>query len=155
GRRFLIERGIAADKLAAMGFSKGGAAVLLASDKTFFSERKERFAAAMAFYPSCFLRARQPRPATPVFMALGEGDDWTGVRPCEELARAYRTAGGDITVRIYADAGHGFDGGTSRQFPTAENFMDCIAFLEPDGSYSYNDAPYAAGDRSIYAAMRR
>lgn len=43
-------------------------------------------------------------------MALGEDDDYTGVKPCRGLADDFARAGGKITVKIYPGATHGRDG---------------------------------------------
>jgi dienelactone hydrolase len=102
-RAFLVDRGFAAPTLAGMGFSKGGAAALCAADRTFLPGQEQRFAAVVAFYPTCNTRPRAPKPASTVYLPLAEKDDDAGVPPCEALATAYGQAGGKVSVKVYAD----------------------------------------------------
>lgn len=157
-RAFLIERGFAAPTLAVMGFSKGGAAALFAADRTFLARQEQRFAAAIAFYPACNTRPRAPKPASTVYLALAEKDDYAGVQPCEALAAAYREAGGKIDVKVYADAAHGFDGDPAHsamiRLRFAENYIDCTVLVEEDGSHTYAGKRYARNDPALLADMR-
>lgn len=109
-RRFLVERGFPAERTAVMGFSKGGMVALYAADRNYVPEEMERFAASLPFYPGCHVRLRVPKPASTMFMVLGDRDDYTGVEPCQQVADDYAQAGGNITVKIYSGATHGFDG---------------------------------------------
>lgn len=140
-RRMLIDQGYAAQRMAVIGFSKGGYAAMIAADRAFLPDEAERFAAVMAFYPACMARPRAPRPASVVFMALGERDDYAGVKPCEELAAEFRTAGGSIEVKVYPDASHGWDGNPQNTQPfrlsTVENYSACTWTVEDDGSVTY------------------
>ncbi|MBB1603537.1 dienelactone hydrolase family protein [Variovorax sp. UMC13] len=140
-RRFLVERSHAPARIAVMGFSRGGLVALYAADRTYLPEQAERFAVAIPFYPACSGRPREPRPASVVFMVLGEKDDYTGVAPCEKLAREYANAGGKIDVKVYAGASHGFDGDPAHtrlfRLATVETYIDCEVFAEPDGRFAY------------------
>ena len=71
-RRFLLEEGYAADRMAVMGFSKGGTVALYEADRNLLPTEADRFPVAISFYPSCSMRPRTPKPASIVFMALGE-----------------------------------------------------------------------------------
>lgn len=156
--RFLREQGVAAQRQAVMGFSKGGAAALFTADRTFLSDESVRFAATLAFYPACSTRARVPKPASPVFLALGAKDDYSGVEPCRELEAAFRAAGGAVTTVVYPDASHAFDGDPRRtgaqHLRFVENYMNCRLLVEEDGSMSLGDLRFVAGDPSVLAAMR-
>jgi dienelactone hydrolase len=138
GKRLLMARGMAADRMAILGWSRGGAVALAAADGNFLTQEQDRFRAAIAFYPACNFRPRAPRPKSVVFMALGDRDDYTGVKPCQDIANDYRQAGGKISVKVYPSSTHGFDGKTSltradRDF-MAETFIDCVFLVEEDGS---------------------
>jgi dienelactone hydrolase len=151
-------RGVPADKIAVMGFSKGGSAVMYAADRTMVATELDRFVVAIAFYPGCVSHPVQPRPASIVFMALAEKDDWVGVTPCQQLASEYKEAGGQITVKVYPDAGHGFDGDTSRLNMTrvfVDNYKDCIIRIEPDGTQVFGDKRFVYGDPAITFELNR
>lgn len=158
-RLFLLERGFAADRMAIMGFSKGGAVALYAADRNFLPEQADRFTVAIPFYPGCGTRPRVPKPVSVVFIALGEKDDYTGIKPCQEIADDLSKAGGKVSVKIYPGAAHGFDGnpGNTAKFYLrfAENYMDCVSFLEEDGQYSYAGKRYAPNDSTIRESMRK
>lgn len=163
-RRFLIEQNASsspslAQRIAVVGFSKGGAAALYAADGTFLPAQKERFAVAAPFYPSCTYRPRQPKPASAVFMALGEKDDYTGVKPCQDFAAKFQAAGGKILVKVYPGASHAFDGNPANtrlfRLGNAENFMDCLVQVEPDGQQTFGGKTYAATDPALLEEMRR
>ena len=158
-RRYLIERGFAAGHLAIMGFSKGGAAALYAADSNFIPEETERFAAAIPFYPGCNARPRIPKPASIVFMALGEKDNYTGIKPCQDIADDFSKAGGNISVKIYPNASHFFDGNPANtglyNLSTAENYMDCIVYVEEDGSSTYAAKRYTSDESLLIADLRK
>ena len=71
-------------------------------------------AGAAVFYPGCGPLAKRQAvlEAAPLLMLLGALDDWTPVQPCVDFARSLqaRSGGGDITVQVYDNSYHGFDG---------------------------------------------
>lgn len=158
-RRFLIQQGIDPAKTVIMGFSKGGVASLFAADRNFLVDEVERFKIAIPFYPGCNSFPRRPKPASSILMILGEKDDYSGVKPCQDLAADFSKAGGDVTVKVYPDATHGFDGNpairSAVRAPTVENYMDCIAHVEEDGSITYDGKSYAQGDPEMTKAMQK
>lgn len=159
-RRFLLERGFAPERIAVMGFSKGGAAALHAADRTFLPDEADRFAVAIAFYPPCHVRPRSPKPASSMLMALGEKDDLTGVKPCQDIADAFANAGGKVSVKIYPNSSHAFDGdpANTRMFTArfAEQFLNCLVVIEADGRGSYGGKSYVnADDPTLMEDMRK
>jgi dienelactone hydrolase len=158
-RRLLIDRGISASRIAAMGLSKGGTGVLYAADRHFLPEHADRFPAVIALYPACHNRARVPKPASAVFIGLGEKDDLTGTRQCREIADAYMQAGGKIAVKIYPGSSHGFDGdpasATAFFARGAEAFTECDVLVEADGQETYAGTTYPPGGDAIIAALRK
>lgn len=159
GKAFLRAQGVPGQRIAVMGFSRGGIVAMRAADKTFLPEEQERFAAAIAFYPGCNARPRQPKPSSVVFMGLGEKDDYTGVKSCQHLAADYSAAGGKITVKVFPDSSHAFDGNPANtrmvRLPTVENYMDCAVVIEPDGQQAYGGQLFAAEDFGIYDELRK
>lgn len=158
-RRYLVSLGLPGQRMAVMGFSRGGVVATRAADRTYLPEEKDRFQLALAFYPGCSTRPREPKPASIVFMALGEKDDYTGVKPCQDVAADFAAAGGKITVKVYPDAAHGFDGNPEFtrlvRMPTVENYIDCVVTIEPDGRQSYGGQTLAAEDVAIYELLRK
>jgi dienelactone hydrolase len=95
------------DRIALLGWSHGGSAVLAATDASRRDVRAEqvRPVLAIAFYPGCGAPLKSGyKPATPLVMLLGEKDDWTPPGPCIELGQAV-----GAQVHVYADSHHGFD----------------------------------------------
>ena len=158
-RQFLLDRGFKADRLGVMGFSKGGIVALYAADRNFLPQQIERFAVSIPFYPGCVIRPRAPKPVSRIFMALGEKDDWSGVKPCQDLAEDYARAGGTITVKVYPGATHGFDGNPENirmiQLRTVENYMQCTLYLEDDGQVVHDGKRYGPNDTALIVELRK
>lgn len=159
-RKYLVSIGYPADRLAILGTGRGGTIALLAADRTFLQDEKERFAVAMAVTPGCLFHPRAPRAGARVFMALADGDDITGVKPCENLATEYAAAGGAVVVKRYGGASNGFDGHAAvvRLFhdPVVETFVNCQVPVESDGRSTYNGKTFAENDSgSLIREMRK
>jgi dienelactone hydrolase len=101
-----------AKRIVVLGWSHGAITTLNA-----INSARRGFAAPLAgavvFYPGCGGLLRHPfKLDIPVLMLLAEKDDWTPSAPCVELVE--RTRSGqpqvDLTLRVYADSYHGFDG---------------------------------------------
>jgi len=138
GKRLLMARGMTGDRMAILGWSRGGSVALAAADGNFLIQEQDRFRAAIAFYPACSFRPRVPKPKSVLFMGLADRDDYTGVKPCQDIASDYRKAGGKISVKVYPNSTHAFDGSAAntranRDF-MAETFIDCVFTVEEDGS---------------------
>lgn len=161
-RRMLIGKGYAAQRFAVMGFSKGGSAALITADRTFLPDEQDRFAAALPWYPACNAQPRHPKPASKVFIGIGEKDDYVAIKPCEDLASAYRAAGGEIAMKVYAGAPHAFDGhpNNTRMFhlAAAQNFRDCVWIVEDDLQVTYGGTTtrdYAEFGRQLRATCMK
>lgn len=101
-----------ARKVAVLGWSHGGSAVLAATDATRREVAAEplRFATAIAFYPGCAAALKAGyRPNTRLAMMLGADDDWTPPGPCIELGKAV-----GAEVHVYPDTYHDFDNPAGR-----------------------------------------
>ena len=154
-RRYLIGAGADPRRTAVMGFSKGGQVSLYAADLTFLPSQPERFQVVIPVYPGCNARVKQPKPASAMFMLLGEKDDYTGTTTCAAIATDYERAGGSVRVKIYPNSTHAFDGDprytSAYRLPTVENYMNCVAEVEPDGSLTYAGKSYAQGETAALA----
>ncbi len=75
-------------------------------------------------------------------MALGDRDDYTGVKPCRDIADDFSKAGGTVSVKIYPGATHAFDGDPGRTHSyrdfMAETFIDCVIYVEEDGTANFD-----------------
>ena len=120
--------GVNASRLALLGWSNGGSAVLAATNR----QRPEVASAAtspraaVAFYPGCEADLRAGyAPSAALLLLVGEADDWTPAAPCEALVRstavstsattAASAAAGPAAVpapqiSVFPGAYHGFDG---------------------------------------------
>jgi dienelactone hydrolase len=124
---FLQERpDVMRDRIAALGWSHGGSAVLATLDARHESvvAWRERdpsapyFRAGVAFYPGCIDSLRRKGGyalAAPLTLFVGGSDDWTAPGPCIDLARKLASADPPATIFIYPDTYHGFDGPSSQQ----------------------------------------
>ncbi len=108
-----------AKRVGLMGGSHGGATTLAAmlapagNTAPLAREKREGFAAAVALYPRCQPWNRRAagayRPVAPLFILIGDKDDWTPAEPCRKLAEAAREAGYPVAIKIYPGAHHSFD----------------------------------------------
>ena len=94
-------------RIALLGWSHGGSAVLSATDSTRADVRGQsvRPAVAVAFYPGCAAALKSGyKPSTTLVLMLGEKDDWTPPGPCIDLGKS-----ADAEVNVFADSYHDFD----------------------------------------------
>jgi len=143
-----------------MGTGRGGTIALLAADRTFMRNEKDRFVLAMPISAGCIFHPRKPSPASRIFMAIAEHDRISGVEPCRSLAEKYVAAGGNVTVKLYPGAQSGFDGHPAfvklYRDPSMETFMDCTVLVEPDGRSTYADKTFAESDtKGLIEEMRK
>lgn len=89
-----------ADRLAVIGWSDGGRAVLRIAQSA-----PPGFRAAIGVYPSCYGIGGRPR--VPVQFHIAGNEDWPGPRECE--ARGFMRLGPPHQIHMYAGAHHGFD----------------------------------------------
>jgi dienelactone hydrolase len=69
--------------------------------------------AAVAFYPGClkFNRMFNYALAAPLLLMIGELDDWTPAKACEDLHRRLaRPGAAPFELVVYPGSYHGFDG---------------------------------------------
>lgn len=99
-------------RIALMGWSHGGSAVLAATDASRTDVRSQAIkpALAVAFYPGCSQALKSGyRPDAPLVLMLGEKDDWTPPGPCLALGESV-----GAEVNLYPDSYHGFDSPTGQ-----------------------------------------
>ncbi len=159
-KRYLTSLGYGTDRTAIMGTGRGGTIALLTADRTFVRGEKDRFAVAMSIGADCIFHPRQPSPASRVFMAIGERDTVAGMATCQNLAKTYAAAGGDVTVKVYPGASSGFEGHPLVKLmyhdPLMESFASCTVLVERDGRSTYAGKAFAEGDtQGLIAEMRK
>lgn len=130
-----------------MGGSHGGSTTLAAmvtpaSDRApLVEERRHGFAAGIALYPGCANQYGRwsathefgnhgvvtgysgvYQPIAPLLILIGERDDWTPAKPCEELAERAAAAGYAVAIKVYPGAQHSFDSSAPvRSLPNRRN----------------------------------
>ena len=95
------------NRIALLGWSHGGSAVLSATDNNRADVRGQaaKPIVAVAFYPGCAAAVRSGyKPSAPLVLMLGEKDDWTPPAPCIALGKDV-----GAEVNVYADSFHDFD----------------------------------------------
>ena len=101
------------ERIAVMGFSKGGTVSAAASLLRFYplwGPQALRFRAHLPFYPACSLQLfDEARVSAPIRIFHGTADDWTPIAPCREYVLRLRRAGVDAELIELPDALHGFD----------------------------------------------
>ncbi|MGC0153415.1 dienelactone hydrolase family protein [Chromobacterium vaccinii] len=128
---------IDARRIAVMGFSRGGVAALYSSLEPFRKgviDDGLRFAAHVAFYPSCGIHYDSNHlDGAPVLMLLGGKDDYTPAAPCIDYAEGLKAKGAPVTVKVYPDAYHAFDRFTPlRAVPSATSARLCHGAYDLD-----------------------
>ena len=113
--------GIDRKRIALVGWSNGGSTTLAAINRadpqvTSFLAAPDAppfFKAAVAFYPGCrpvLMAGAKWRTTIPTVIHIGAADDWTPAQPCEDLGVAAGLRDEPLTVTVYPDSYHGFDG---------------------------------------------
>jgi dienelactone hydrolase len=150
---------IATRRIALLGWSHGGGAVLASIDErsplvaayAHDPAHSGFFVTAVAFYPGCYASLRGSdafAPATPVSIFIGEADDWTAAPPCVELGRRARLQGLPVTVTTYPATHHGFD---------TPNLARPLHLNVPNGVHPGNGvtiAPNPAARADAYARVK-
>jgi dienelactone hydrolase len=117
---------VAPERIAVLGWSHGGSAVLATLDarQPAVAAWRERtppspyFRAGVAFYPGCSDALRRKGGytlAAPLRLFIGGSDDWTAPQPCIDLAARLAGAGDPVKITVYPDTFHGFDAPVGRK----------------------------------------
>ena len=101
-------------RIALMGFSRGGQATLYASLKRFhrlWNKSGVEFAAYVPFYPDCMTTFLSDTEvvARPIRIFGGAQDDYNPIAACKAYVERLRAAGADVEVTEYPNASHAFD----------------------------------------------
>ena len=98
-------------RVATVGFSKGGWTALLVSEsndlfKRFVPPGNLKLRAAVAFNPPC--KDAAARPSIPTLILIGTLDEWTPSAHCSEKIGTWGTDGVPIDLVVYPGVHHGF-----------------------------------------------
>ena len=111
-----VQPEVDAARLALLGWSNGGSAVLAATNRLHpeVARAAVKPVLAVAFYPGCDNELRRGyQPVSDTLLLVGLADDWTPAAPCQALAGPRDGPNGavmQVRVLAYEDAHHGFDG---------------------------------------------
>jgi dienelactone hydrolase len=111
-------------RIAVMGFSRGGQVALYSSLTRFqrlYAPEGFHLAAYVAFYPQCATRFLDDEAVAnkPIRLFHGTPDDYNTVAPCRAYVERLRKAGNDVQLTEYADAQHAFDSPLLKETPVA------------------------------------
>jgi dienelactone hydrolase len=128
-------------RIVAMGFSRGGQAVLDASFVRFQQTWRPgiAFAAYIPLYASCSIAIVGDTEVSPVPIRQfhGAADDYVPVAPCRPYYERLRAAGKNAVLTEFPDANHVFDNPLAPQTPTvlkgAQSVRACKLKEEPVG----------------------
>lgn len=129
---------IDADRIAVMGFSKGGSAALYAAfdnvARWYEPDPGLHFAAHIAFFPSCSAAIESPAlTGAPVLMLLGGEDDYAPAKECAHLGRRTPQERETIQYTVYENAHHGFTAQDPVRRYDFFNLSDCAFHFGIDG----------------------
>ena len=102
------------ERIALMGFSRGGQAALYAAVQRFrdlHGPTQGEFAGYLPFYPACHIRFRDDERLVdrPVHILHGIADDMNPIGRCRDYVSRVRQAGGRIHLHEFPHARHIFD----------------------------------------------
>lgn len=103
------------ERIALMGFSRGGQAALYASVKRFQrlqGRAGAAFAAYVALYPQCGTTFREDDVVAekPIRIFQGTADDYVPIGPTRAYVSRLKARGANVALTEYEGAGHVFDG---------------------------------------------
>jgi dienelactone hydrolase len=135
------------ERIALMGFSRGGQAALYASLKRFQRMHLApglSFAAYIVFYPDCHTTYTEGDDVAdkPIRIYHGAADDYNTPAPCRDYVARLRKAGKDAQMTEYPGAYHVFDSvlaGPPKKSPQSQTVRRC-SMEEVEGGRILNSA---------------
>jgi dienelactone hydrolase len=157
------------NRIAVMGFSRGGQATLYASLKRFhkmWNPGGVDPAAYIALYPPCITTYIGDTDVSdhPIRMFHGISDDYVEIAPCRSYFARLKTTAKDVQMTEYPDTWHAYDYPNLPPVPTiAQNaqITHCVLKEEPAGTiintvtqkpFSYADACVGRNAHIAYSA---
>ena len=160
-------RRIDPERVAVMGFSRGGQAALYSSSKRFQRLQGPAsgrdFAAYIALYPTCVpFKDDEAVSPSPIRIHHGTADDYVPVKWCRAYAQRLKARGADIVHTEYPNAHHVYDakaitkpnriekGQTTRNCELAEGGDGQIMNVKSGQPFAYTDACVEYGVTTFY-----
>ena len=167
------------DRIALMGFSRGGQGALYASLTRFhemWNKSGAQFAAYIAFYPDCATTYANDTDVVdrPIRVFHGTPDDYNPVATCKAYVARLEAEKRDVTLTEYPDSQHGFDLGllgvssnvvasgaqTVRNCRIKESEGGMLINTETQAPFSYKDAcvetnPHVGGNPATAQEARK
>lgn len=108
---------VAADRVGVMGWSQGGVFAMASVNGPSLERARQRgvaipapgFAAAAGIYPGGCPSLAHELVVRPLLILIGDADDWTPARLCQEMGALMRERGAEVTIIVYPGAHHYFD----------------------------------------------
>jgi dienelactone hydrolase len=132
---------IDADRIAVMGFSRGGQSALYASLRRFQKMHGPpgiEFAAYIPFYASCNTRFREDENVSgkPIHLHHGLADNYVPIEPCQAyLDRLHAAGRKNVALTEYPDAHHAFDNpGNPTPIRAERSQSTALCVLQEDAS---------------------
>jgi dienelactone hydrolase len=163
-------RQIDPERIAVMGFSRGGQVALYSSLRRFqklWNSSGVEIAAHISLFGPCntaFIGDTDVG-TSPIRLFHGRSDDYVEVAPCRKYVYRLREAGRDATLTEFPDTWHGFDYPSFPSTPTivrnaetnhcdlAEGPAGIIKNVETDRPFSYRDKCVSRGAHLAYSAV--
>ena len=129
------------EKISIVGWSLGGGVTLFSGWLPVKNaiNKELNFASHLAFYPPCFIDPENTDfTKSPIHIFIGELDNWTPAKPCEDLASKLKP-NTNINVTVFESSYHSFDADLKvHKNENAYNFSDCMFKLTPEGHVLMN-----------------
>ena len=156
-------------RIALIGFSRGGQSVLYAGVRRFqrmHGPASLEYAAYIPFYAACNTTFREDGDVTarPIRIHHGLADDYVPVAPCRPYVARLRAANKDIVLTEYPNAHHAFDNPANPQpikAARSQSTRNCLMHEDPSGRvindatgqvFTYKDACVELGPTLGYNA---
>jgi dienelactone hydrolase len=82
--------------------------------------------------------------APPLLMLVGGRDDWAPPEPCEKLAETAKAEGRPVSIVVYADAYHHFDGADMKK-----RVYSSVARGGKGATMEYNPKAHADSEKQV------
>jgi dienelactone hydrolase len=147
------------NRIAVMGFSRGGQAALYATLKRFqnmWNTSRIDPAAYIALYPQCNTTYLNETEVTdhPIRIFHGISDDYVAIAPCRAYFERLKQAGKDVQMTEYPDTWHAFDYPSLTSTPTVVHngqTTNCVLREEAAGTIvnAATDKPFTYADDCV------